>query len=420
MKVLFLCGGAGKRMFPLTEDKFLLDFLGKSLLERQVETAKQAGLSDFVIVASPANRAMVEETVARLHGVKFNVAVQENPSGMADAVNSAAGYLDSETIIVNPNDIFDGSVYGLLIEARQADAASTYILAKEVKSYFPGGYLVTDRRGFLREIVEKPEPGKEPSKLVNLVVHLHSDPEKLLDAIRRESPGADDAYERAINALAAKEKIKVVTYSGPWTAIKYPWQVLDAVRYFLDEELPRISSTASISPSATVDGRVTIAENVRVLENAVIRGPSYIGRNTVIGNNSLVRDYSHIGDDCVIGFSTEIKGSYLGRRCWTHMNYLGDSVIGEDCNFGAGTITANWRLDEKTVPVRIEGKPVDTGREKFGAVIGNGCRTGVNASIMPGLKIGANALVGPGVVVTTDVAPGERRLTGLKPYQRKR
>jgi len=196
-------------MLPLTEDKFLLDFLGKSLLERQVETAKQAGISDFVVVASPANRARVEETIARLHGVKFNVAVQENPSGMADAVKSAAGYLDSETIIVNPDDIFDGSAYGLLKEARQTGSASAYILAKEVKSYFPGGYLVTDHRGFLREIIEKPEPGKEPSKLVNLVVHLHSDPEKLLDAIRREPPG-DDAYERALNALAAKEKVKVV------------------------------------------------------------------------------------------------------------------------------------------------------------------------------------------------------------------
>jgi len=192
------------------------------------------------------------------------------------------------------------------------------------------------------------------------------------------------------------------------------------VKYFLDKELPRVSSTASISPSATVDGRVTIAENVRVLENTVIRGPAYIGRNTVIGNNCLVRDYSHICDDCVIGFSTEIKGSYVGRRCWTHMNYVGDSVIGEECNFGAGTITANWRLDEKTVPVRIEGKPVDTGREKFGAVIGNGCRTGVNASIMPGIKIGPGALIGPGVVVSADLAAGERRLTGRKPYRRKK
>jgi len=407
-------------MFPLTEDKFLLDFLGKTLLERQVETARQAGINEFVFVASPANRARIEEVTGRLRGIKVSIIVQEQPLGMADAILSAASLLDSEVIIVNPNDIFDGSGYALLKEARQSGDAVSYVLAKKVQTYFPGGYLVTDDRGFLRQIVEKPGQGKEPSNMVNLVVHLHSDLEKLLHAIRREPAGEDDVYERALTALAHSDRVKVVAYGGPWTAIKYPWHILDAIRYFLDEEPPRISPTASVSPSATIDGRVTIAENARILENAVVRGPAYIGRNTVIGNNSLVRDYSHIGDDCVIGFSTEIKDSYVGNRCWTHMNYLGDSIVGEDCSFGAGTITANWRLDAKNIPVKINGKPVGTGRDKFGAIIGNHCKTGVSVSIMPGVKMGPDALIGPGVVVTTDVGPGERRLTGRKLYRRKK
>jgi len=404
-------------MFPLTEDKFLLDFLGKTLLERQVRLAKRAGFNSFVIVVNPANRARVEEVAGRLERAKFEIVVQHRPAGMAGAVERAARFLDSETMIVNPNDIFDVQAYELLKRARDAGGAVSYLLGHRSESYFPGGYLVTDRRGLLKRIVEKPGEGNEPSSLVNLVVHLHTDPEKLVHAIRRQ-PSDEDAYERAVNAMASTEEVKVIRYDGPWTAIKYPWHVLDAVRYFLNKEPPRISPRACVSPSAAIDGAVTIAAGARVRENAVVRGPAYIGRNAVIGNNCLVRDYSHIGDDCVIGFSTEIKGSYIGRRCGTHMNYLGDSVIGDDCNFGAGTITANWRFDEKNVSVMINGKAVDTGREKFGAVIGNGCRTGVNASIMPGVKIGPDAQIGPGVGVTTDVAQGERRLTGRKPYRR--
>jgi len=405
-------------MFPLTQGKFLLDFLGKTLLEHQIDTARQAGLSEFVIVASPDNRSQVEEVAGRVKGVRVSIAMQDKPLGMADAIKSAVGLIDSELIIVNPNDIFDVSAYTLLKEARQSGTATAYILTREVKDYFPGGYLVTDSRGFLKRIMEKPGEGKEPSNLINLVVHLYTDPEKILDAVRNEPAGDDDTYERAVSALAGREKVGVIAYGGLWTAIKYPWHVLDAVRHFLDKSQPHISPSASISPSATIDGKVVIAENVRVMENAVVRGPAYIGRNSVIGNNCLVRGHSHIGDDCVIGFSTEIKGSYLGRRCWTHMNYLGDSIVGEDCNFGAGTITANWRLDEKNVPVKIDGVAVDTGRDKLGVIMGNHCRTGVNVSFMPGVKVGPDALVGPGVVVTTDVAQGERRLTGRKPYRR--
>jgi acetyltransferase-like isoleucine patch superfamily enzyme len=85
------------------------------------------------------------------------------------------------------------------------------------------------------------------------------------------------------------------------------------------------------------------------------------------------------------------------------MNYIGDSVIGEHCNFGAGTITANWRFDEKTISVRVNNNPVNTGMDKFGAIIGDNCQTGINVSIMPGVKIGPNSIVGPSVCLTKNV-----------------
>jgi len=406
MKVVLLCGGIGKRMFPITEDKFLLKFLGKTLLEHQIETAKGAGMTEFVIVGNPKNINRIAEIIADLRGIKVELALQEEPLGMADALRSASQFLGDEAIIVNPNDVFESLAYNKLLEAHRTDSATSYLLGCEVTDYFPGGYLVVDGGGNLTRIIEKPERGKEPSNLVNLVVHLHTDPKRLLEYAESVQTDRDDVYECAIDAMVRDEyQVKVVPYAGFWSPIKYPWHILPLVQWFLDRGQKYISPSANISEKATIEGKVVIADNVKVLENVVIRGPAYIGSNSVIGNNSLVRDYSHIGADCVVGYSTEVKGSYIGDRCWFHMNYVGDSVIGDDCSFGAGTVLGNLRFDERNISVRVGDKSLDTGRNKFGVIIGNNSKTGANVSVMPGVRIGPNSIVGSQVCLTNDLEP---------------
>ena len=180
MKIVLLCGGIGKRMFPITEDKFLLRFLGKALLEHQIKTAVGAGLSEFVIVANPQNISRIEVIVANMPGIKAELALQKEPLGIANVIKSASQLLDGDIIVVNPNDVFQSLAYSKLIEARQAGSAVSYLLGYEVKEHFPGGYLVVGEEDELRLIMEKPERGKEPSNLVNLLVHLHTDVKKLL------------------------------------------------------------------------------------------------------------------------------------------------------------------------------------------------------------------------------------------------
>jgi len=115
MKAVFLCGGDGRRMFPVSEDKFLLDFLGKTLLEHQLELAASAGLTEFVIVGNPRNIDAIESISAGTPGARIDLAIQKEPSGIAGALESARRFLDGEIIVVNPNDIFELSAYtGLL------------------------------------------------------------------------------------------------------------------------------------------------------------------------------------------------------------------------------------------------------------------------------------------------------------------
>jgi bifunctional UDP-N-acetylglucosamine pyrophosphorylase/glucosamine-1-phosphate N-acetyltransferase len=87
-----------------------------------------------------------------------------------------------------------------------------------------------------------------------------------------------------------------------------------------------------------------------------------------------------------------------------HLSYVGDSILCERCNLGAGTITANYRLDAGTVKMTVKDKVVDSGRKKLGAILGDGVKTGINALLMPGVKVGVNSWVGPNYMVQKDLA----------------
>lgn len=408
MKAVFLCGGAGKRMFPFTEDKFLLDFLGKPLLEYQLELARCAGLSDFLIIGNPANIGKIEKITEKLAGVKTRLAIQEQPRGIADALKSAAPFLKGSILVVNPNDVFSFSAYERILASVGKEDTSSYILGYRVREYFPGGYLEINRQHELVHIVEKPAPGKEPSDLVNILVHYHSEPERLLRFIDEVHSTRDDVYECALDSMVkAGHKIKVIPYDGFWAPIKYPWHVLKVMEHFLDNAQSSIAPSARISEKAIIEGKVILSHNVKVMENAVIRGPAYVGENSVIGNNALVRDYAHIGSNCVVGYCTEVKHSYIGDGCWFHSNYIGDSIIDDNCSFGAGTVLANFRLDEGNIKVKIGDSLIDTGYDKLGAMVGRGCRVGINASLMPGVRVGAGSFIGPQVCLRHDLDPNK-------------
>jgi len=404
VKIVFICGGAGKRMHPLTEDKFMLKFLGKTLLKHQINMAIEAGLSCFVIVANSQNIERIKKIVTGIPGIRVETAVQREPLGIANALESARNYLDDEIVLVNPNDIFDAAAYLKLQTVKDSDSTTSYLFGYKVDSYFPGGYMSIDKKGYLKDIIEKPAKGKEPSNIVNVLIHLHRDPQRLLEYIAKVTTDRDDAYECAISAMAADgHNIKTLPLRGKWNAIKYPWHILDVTERFLSTIRGSISPSAKISKRAILEGQVVVDYNAVIMENAVIRGPVYIGPHTVVGTGSIVRDNSHIGAHCNIGFSTEVKGSYIGDHNHFHMNYIGDSIIGNGCNFGAGTILANYRFDQGTVKVKIGEHLIDTGRIKFGAIIGNNCKTGINTSIMPGIKISPGSIVGPHICISEDV-----------------
>ncbi len=404
MKTVILAGGKSLRAAPI-EDKIFVSFFGKPLIQYILEGLLSSGAEDFIFIVNDSNQSNVRSLAKKL-GIEgsFHVQDSEHP-GMAGAVLSLPRMQDTPLLIVSTNDLIEKRGYSDLLKISQNKGLDGAILARVTEEYFPGGYLKIDSGGIIQEIIEKPGAGREPSDLVNLVVHYHRSSELLQKRLRGVTGDRDDKYELGLSGMfKAGMKYQVVEYQGQWHPFKYPWHVLDIMEYFFQNQESGISEKAEISPQAVIKGEVIIEDGVRIFEGAVVRGPAYIGKNAVVANNALVRE-SHVGEDSIVGFGTEIARSFLGKGVWTHTNYIGDSIVGNNVSFGSGTVTANLRLDEQEIKVKINGKKIGTGRNKLGLMTGNNVRTGINANFMPAVRIGADSFVGPGIVVNRDIDP---------------
>lgn len=415
MKVVVLAAGRSFRLKPI-EDKNFLKFLGKPLIQHQLEMLMEAGFDDFILIGGAHNLEKLESLAVNVSengatsNVKMQIAEQKNlDQGMAGAVLSVENLLEEneELLIVSSNDMVEQVAYSLIKSATEDFSLNGAIIGKKVESYFPGGYLQTGEEDLIVNVVEKPAPGTEPSDMINLVIHYYREPKKLIDVLKGVDSEKDDRYEVALTTyINDGARIKAIPYEGKWQAIKFPWHVQPVFEMLMEKTEAWTHESAQVADSAKIKGKVIIEEGAKIMENAVVQGPAYIGKNCIVANNALVRN-SNMGDRCVAGYSTEIARSFLGDDVWTHSNYVGDSVLGNNVSFGAGCITGNLRLDENNIQVEVKGEKIDCGSPKFGLVTGDMVRVGVNTSFMPGVKIGNNCFIGAGIVVAQDIPDGK-------------
>ncbi len=396
VKTLLLLAGRSKRFWPLAE-KSLFGICGKTVLEHQIGRLRTAGFTDITLVVGAHNKAAAAALFPELPQIEQ----RELDWGMRGALLDALPSLgDGPVFIVSGNDVIESSGYAAVRNAL-AGGSNGALLARTVDRYFPGGYLRVDG-GRITDIVEKPGAGNEPSNLVNIVAHAHGSASALLAALKAAASDRDDGYEVALQSLLGTKRYVAVPYDGVWQPIKYPWHLLPLLDVLLGDVRANVAPSASVHPSAVIEGNVALGDGVRVFPGACIVGPCVIGARTVIGNGALVRG-SSIGADCVIGFQSEVKCSVLADHVWMHSTYVGDSVIGRNVSFGAGSVTGNLRLDEGEIHSLVGEERLPTGLTKFGTVIGADCRIGIHAGLNPGIKIGAGSFVASGVHLAQDV-----------------
>jgi bifunctional UDP-N-acetylglucosamine pyrophosphorylase/glucosamine-1-phosphate N-acetyltransferase len=188
--------------------------------------------------------------------------------------------------------------------------------------------------------------------------------------------------------------------------LKYPWDLHYVIQKILQDEVTHvsISPNASISKSTVIDGPCIIEDDVTIDDFCKIKGPTYISKGSFIGMSSLVRNCM-MGNKTRIGFNCEIARSYLlGSDKISHQNIILDSIIGENVWFGAYAATLNALSTKQKISYEIEkGKSIDTGIDRFGALVGNNCTISTSVIIMPGRHIQADTFVKPETTVAKSI-----------------
>src|SRR5512136_1202072 len=166
-----------------------------------------------------------------------------------------------------------------------------------------------------------------------------------------------------------------------------------------------------------LDGPISIAGRCRIEPGAVLRGPLIVGEGCEIRTGAYLRGRVVLGKGCVVGAHTEVKTAILldGAHA-PHQDYVGDSILGRNVNLGAGTILSNVKNIGQEVSFRHEGKLIRTGLRKFGAVLGDGCRTGCNTVMNPGVLMGPGCVTYPNVSLRSGYYP-PRTLIKLRQVQ---
>lgn len=177
----------------------------------------------------------------------------------------------------------------------------------------------------------------------------------------------------------------------------YPWEALSRLPEYL-RSLSLGQKDIEIPPGVHLihPELISIGLGSRIEPGAYIEGPCFIGKNCIIRHGAYLRGHVMTGDNCIIGHDTEIKNSILlNHVCAAHFNYVGDSILGNGVNLGAGVKCANFRLDG--LPIFIEGgkEKMPTGMRKLGLIAGDGCKIGCNAVTNPGTVLGREVLCYP-------------------------
>jgi bifunctional UDP-N-acetylglucosamine pyrophosphorylase/glucosamine-1-phosphate N-acetyltransferase len=377
----------------------MLPIANKPILEHLIGELSKAGIREAVLVVGYKDETIRNHFGNEWDGVKIRYATQRRQLGTADALKAAFHLISNEFLMLNGDAIVGGEDVKRIVKA-----GSMVVSVKEVKNPQDFG-VVEIRDEKVVRILEKPE--MPPNNLINAGVYYFK--KEVLDAVEQTQLSKRGEYELTDSIQLAIDgglEFKAVEIDL-WIDVGYPWDLLDANEQMLKNLSGEIRG--EVEEGAVIKGNVVVGEGTIIRVGSYIIGPTIIGRNCTIGPNCFIRPYTSIGNNCHIGAAVEIKNSIIMTNTnIPHLNYVGDSIIGENCNFGAGTKIANLRLDEKEIYVSIKGKKVSTGRKKFGAVIGDNVKTGINVSINIGTMVGNDVYIAPHAKVEGCVEPFAR------------
>ncbi len=182
------------------------------------------------------------------------------------------------------------------------------------------------------------------------------------------------------------------TLAGDYLArFEYPWQALDGIKDLILTLGPTLGDEYE-----ELGSQIWVHQTAQIAHSAFLGAPCIIGPHTEVRHCAFIRGSALVGANCVVGNSVELKNVILFDNVQVpHYNYVGDSILGYKSHMGAGSITSNVKSDKTPVAVRDGAERVETGRRKFGAVLGDCVEVGCNSVLNPGTVIGPRSNVYP-------------------------
>ncbi len=324
MKGVILSGGKGSRLSPITDSypKQLLPILGKPILVHCVDYLRKAGISEICIIVSAETGDQIKEELANFsfREVKISFIVQDEPRGLAHAVNLSKDFVGTDDFVVLLGDnLFDKPLDGL-ISSYQSTNSDTLILLKEVDRPYDFGVVKFDQNGRAEKVVEKPKELISNYAIVGVYIFNS----RIFDFIAKISPSSRGEYE-ITDAISMQvlEGVAVQTsiLDSYWFDSGTRSGLLDANKRYLIAS-NKFDNVNSYIKDSYLLGNIAIGEGSSI-ENSNLMGPIYIGKGVNIVD-SIIGPYTTIGDGCSI-----VNGE------------LQESIIMKDTEVSGSTVTSS-------------------------------------------------------------------------------
>ncbi len=407
MKAVLLAAGEGIRLLPITatRPKHLIKVGGKPILQFCLEAVKNAGINEAVIVTHYMGKA-IREYFGDGEKLGLSISYVEQPAvlGTGNAAGIVEPYVNDDFILIYGDLLFGQDAVKNVLQLYSQGKIAAVMGVVPVDKPENYGIIELDEQKKVKRIVEKPAAGKAPSNLANAGVYVFS--HDVFEQIKKVKPSPRNEIELtdAVTLLAKEGKTVLAAElsKDDWFDVGRPWDLLDANNWALKRIDSKVLGT--IEQGAHLIGPVSVAESARIRSGAYIEGPCFIDEECNVGPNCFIRSGTSLGKKVRVGNACEIKNSIIMDGTHVgHLSYVGDSILGEHCNLGAGTVTANYRFDAGSIKMMVKDQVVNTGRRKLGVVLGDNVKTGIKSLLMPGVKVGVNSWVGPNFMVERDL-----------------
>jgi bifunctional UDP-N-acetylglucosamine pyrophosphorylase/glucosamine-1-phosphate N-acetyltransferase len=391
IQAVILAAGKSTRTWPLTltKPKPLLKVMNKEILKHNLD-ALQGLVSEVIIIVGFMKEMIINEIGPKYGKLSIQYREQKTQLGTGHALKSVEDLIKNKFLVLGGDDLFSREDIQACLKHKYA------VLGCEVEDPGRFGVFVLSGKG-VKNIIEKPRT--YVSNIANTGLYVFD--KNVFKFKLKKSPRGEYEIIDYINELVKEEKVVCEKVRGHWLSVGYPWDLIQVNNVLVSEIKNEIKG--KVEKNVVVKGKIHVGKGTVILPGTYIDGNVVIGENCTIGPNCFLRGNTSIGNNCHIGQAVEIKNSIIMDKAKVpHLSYIGDSVVGESSNLGAGTITANLRHDNKNVKSEVKGELIDTGRRKFGAIIADDVHTGINTTIYPGRKIWPGVGTGPGEIIDKD------------------